>query len=501
MSRGLRGWLMARVGGPRGLRPLLLAGALLTAALWATIGRLPPGALRWPELLGDAALAVLLAGPVLTYLAVHRPPMPYPPRRIYVIVGLLALAAFSGRVWFGLAGPFAALFPAPAAMLLIALISSDSLALLAAAVLCVTLGLSSSAPAGVILTLLLGSCAGIFAIGRPSRGLTFFWAGGCVMAVVAAAQLTLLPRAGTLTVWAALGALLTGLGSGLLTAIVAFGLYGVIAQLAGFVTPFRLMELSHPSRPLLRRLMREAPGTYYHSIAVGNLAESAAEAVGADALLLRVAAYYHDVGKLIRPYFFTDNQSDRENVHNDLDPLTSAQIIADHVREGVKLARAGGLPPDLVDFIATHHGTQVIRQFYQLAIQQSDTVDIAAFRYPGPRPQTREQGILMLADSVEATVRSKAQHGQIAFPRDNGNGNGRTGPTRQTLEQLVGSIIEERWRSTQLDESQLLLRDLVMIQQAFVNTLQGIYHPRVEYAPKLGERVSEPSKPIDGREA
>jgi putative nucleotidyltransferase with HDIG domain len=216
------------------------------------------------------------------------------------------------------------------------------------------------------------------------------------------------------------------------------------------------------------------------------LAESAAEAIGADALLLRVASYYHDIGKTIRPYFFTDNQSDRENVHNDLDPQTSAEIICEHVIEGARMARAAGLPRQVVDFIPAHHGTSVIRHFYQIALQQQDTVDEEDYRYPGPKPSTREQAIMMLADSVEATVRSKAQNGKIASAReDHANGNGRGQAGMQTLEELVSSIVDERIRSGQLDECNLMIQDIVRIRQAFIATLQGIYHPRVDYTPQI----------------
>jgi putative nucleotidyltransferase with HDIG domain len=220
-------------------------------------------------------------------------------------------------------------------------------------------------------------------------------------------------------------------------------------------------------------------------VAVGNLAEAAAEAISADALLLRVAAYYHDIGKTIRPYFFTDNQMGRENVHNDLDPQTSAQIIVDHVREGVKMAHAAGLPQQIIDFIATHHGTGLIRHFYQQALQLQDSVDQRDFRYPGPRPQTREQGILMLADSVEATVRSKAQNGKLlavgAHVDAPANG---AGAGAQTLDDLVQSIINARVREGELDESPLTMRELSLIKQAFVISLQSIYHPRVDYSPQ-----------------
>jgi hypothetical protein len=246
------------------------------------------------------------------------------------------------------------------------------------------------------------------------------------------------------------------------------------------------MELAHPSQELLKKLMREAPGTYSHSVSVGNLAEAAAEAVGADALLLRVAAYYHDIGKTIRPYFFTDNQTGRENVHNDLDPDTSAAIIIDHVREGIKIAQHARLPQPIIDFIATHHGTGLVAHFYQLALREEDTVNIEDFRYPGPRPFTREQGIMMLADSVEATVRAKAQHGQlVARPAHENGGNGQSPGRGQTIDDVVGSIINERMRSGQLDNTALTMRDLVKIREAFVSSLQGIYHPRVEYAQQV----------------
>jgi cyclic-di-AMP phosphodiesterase PgpH len=240
--------------------------------------------------------------------------------------------------------------------------------------------------------------------------------------------------------------------------------------------------LAHPNQPLLHRLMREAPGTYHHSMVVSNLAEVAAEDIGADPLLTRVGAYYHDVGKILRPYFFTDNQHERSNVHDQLDAKTSAGIIIDHVREGAKLAREHGLPEQVVDFIPQHHGTNLVSFFYQRALQEDETVNIDDFRYPGPKPQTREAGILMLADGVEATVRSKSQSGKLRSmrPEDEGkpapNGNG-----TQSIAEVVEMIIDERVRSGQLSECPLTLRDIAIIKESFIKTLQGIYHPRVDY--------------------
>jgi putative nucleotidyltransferase with HDIG domain len=354
----------------------------------------------------------------------------------------------------------------------------------------VVIGLMENNALQLAITMFAGCVIAVLTARSADRLLTFLLAGIGVAVAVAVAQIAFWLTEQSVF---AIGSLPSMLGptllfagmNGALSTILSLGVFNLVSRAAGQVTPLQLMELAHPSRPLLRRLIREAPGTYYHSVAVGNLAEAAAEAVGADALLLRVAAYYHDIGKTIRPYFFTDNQMGRENVHNDIDPFTSAQIIIDHVREGVKMAHGAGLPDQLVDFISTHHGTGLIKHFYQQALQLEDSVRIEDYRYPGPRPQTREQAILMLADSVEATVRSKAQNGKLAASRaeDRQNGSG-----AQTLDELVQSIIELRVREGELDDAPLTMRELAQIKQAFVVSLQSIYHPRVDYTPQLAAR-------------
>jgi putative nucleotidyltransferase with HDIG domain len=378
-------------------------------------------------------------------------------------------------------------FPLGVSGLILATLFPRGLALMVVTLISLLIAFQTDGQVGPATALLIGSMAGILTIGRGERWLHF------VVASIVTAMTTGLMQ---LAFWLiAPGGLLLDKGwqiliaasiNGVATAVFSLGLYNLVGHLADVVTPQRLMELAHPTHPLLRKLIREAPGTYYHSVSVGNLAESAGEAIGADALLLRVASYYHDIGKTIRPYFFTDNQSDRENVHNDLDPHTSAEIICDHVVEGEKMARAAGLQRQFVEFIPSHHGTSIIKHFYQLAVQQEDSVDVDDFRYPGPKPKTREQAIMMLADSVEATVRSKAQGGKIISSRDEAaNGNGRVQAGQQTLEELVNSIIDERIRSGQLDDCSLTLSDIAQIRQVFINTLQGIYHPRVDYAPQV----------------
>lgn len=437
----------------------------------------------WLRVLGHGILAILFAATFGLYLGLAQPALWTEDRPLLLVCGLFALTVLAARLTLPLMGAYPYAFPLGMTALLLTALFGRGVALVAAGLISLLITYLGEGLFSVNAALLLGSTAGVFAIDRPERSLAFLFAGLAIALTTTLAQLALsLSAFSEHTLVELAPVLLFGGMNGALSAILALGLYNLCGQLAGMPTPFQLMELAHPAQPLLRKLMREAPGTYYHSIAVGNLAESAAEAIGADALLLRVAAYYHDIGKSIRPYFFTDNQSDRENVHNDLDPQTSAEIIAEHVREGVNMARAAGLPHQLVEFIPTHHGTSVIRHFYQQALQREDTVDIAAFSYPGPKPQTREQAILMLSDTVEATVRSKAQHGKLLSARQAAGGNG---GGMQTLEEMVSSIIDERVRSGQLDESQLTLQDLARIRQAFINTLQGIYHPRVEYAPQI----------------
>ncbi|HWQ15727.1 MAG TPA: HDIG domain-containing protein [Roseiflexaceae bacterium] len=441
---------------------------------------------NWLSVGAKGVLALLLALIYGIYLARAQPEIAAATRPTLVVVGLIALTTLAARFTMPLGQSWALAFPLATTALLLAALFNSGLALVSAALLSLLTVHLGDGQLGAALAQLLGCAAGVFVVGRGERSLAFVAAGLVVALVNGLTQLGLYlatveaPAPVQLVSIAAFGAT-----NGALSAVLALGLYNPVAHLAGIVTPTRLMELAHPAQPLLRKLIREAPGTYYHSVAVGNLAESAAEAIGADALLLRVASYYHDIGKTVRPYFYTDNQSDRQNVHDDLDPHTSAGIIADHVREGVKLARAAGLPPQIVDFIPSHHGTSVIKHFYQRALQQQDTVQVEDYSYPGPRPRTREQAIMMLADSVEATVRSKVQNGKVISSREErpaANG-------AMTIEELVTSIIDERLRSGQLDESTLTIKDIAAIRKAFITTLQGIYHPRVDYTPQ-GDKLT-----------
>ena len=445
-----------------------------------------PRSLNWLLIVGRGLLAAVMATGFMLYLRFFQTEIARKPRTVLVILALLLTAMLGGALLMPIAQDRFYAIPIATVAIVLAVVFNGRLALASAAIVSGVIAIAAGDSLSLAFSLLVGSAAAAFIVRDAERLLTFLLAGIAVAFGVITTQLAF--WFGTRS---ALGfddlvrvmpeLIFFGGLNGFLSAVLALGLFNLVGRAAGVVTPLQLMELAHPSRPLLRRLIRDAPGTYYHSVAVGNLAEAAAEAIGADSLLLRVAAYYHDIGKGIRPYFFTDNQVGRENVHNDLDPATSAQIIVDHVREGVKLARAEGLPEQIIGFIATHHGTSLIRHFYQQALQDQDTVNEDDFRYPGPRPRNREEGILMLADSVEATVRSKAQNGKLLPSKATAP----AGSGAQTLDDLVGSIIDARVREGELDDAPLTIRDLQMIKQTFVNSLQSIYHPRVDYAPQI----------------
>lgn len=255
-----------------------------------------------------------------------------------------------------------------------------------------------------------------------------------------------------------------GFINGCLSGLVAIGALPLSEQLSGITTHFRLLDLSHMNEPLLRRLTLEAPGTYQHSMMVANLAEQAANAIGADALLCRVGAYYHDIGKMKRPRFFIENQMGLENPHDKLSPMLSTRIIHSHVKDGIEMARAAKLPDVLTDFIAQHHGTSLVGYFYHQACARStEPVFEDDFRYPGPKPQSRETAVLMLCDGLEAAARTLSA------------------PTPEKLTELVNKMVKHNLDDGQLDESGLSLRDVKVVKETLCKALQGIYHARIEY--------------------
>jgi len=260
---------------------------------------------------------------------------------------------------------------------------------------------------------------------------------------------------------------LAGVAGGLTVSMVVALLLPVFEHLFSVVTDIRLLELSNQNLPLLRTLALEAPGSYQHSLMLGHLAEAAAEAIGADSLLARVSGYYHDIGKTKMPDYFIENQAKGFNRHDRLEPSMSALIIAAHVKEGVEMARRARLPEPIVTAIREHHGTKLIRYFYQKAVAKADPAEgevaETEYRYPGPRPSTRILGILMIADAVEAASRTLVD------------------PTPAKIRAMVRQIVDDCLRDGQFDECDLTMRDLTLIVDTLERTVTTVFHHRIDY--------------------
>ncbi|WML45347.1 HD family phosphohydrolase [Neobacillus sp. PS3-40] len=265
--------------------------------------------------------------------------------------------------------------------------------------------------------------------------------------------------------------LLSALVSGISSAVLTIGFLPFLESSFGILSSLRLIELSNPNHPLLRKILTEAPGTYHHSVMVANLAESACEAIGANGLLARVGCYYHDVGKTRRPNFFIENQLNQNNPHDRLLPEKSANIIIAHVADGVNILKKYHMPKEIIEIAEQHHGTTLLKYFFHKAQQRGADFKEEEFRYPGPKAQTKENAVVGIADSVEAAVRSLTQ------------------PTPDLIESLVKNIIEDRLEDGQLNECDLTLKELEIVSQTLCDTLKGIFHSRIEYPEIIKQKV------------
>jgi hypothetical protein len=268
--------------------------------------------------------------------------------------------------------------------------------------------------------------------------------------------------------------------NGCLSGVIVVGILPVFEYLFKVVTNISLLELSDINHPVLRNMIMKAPGTYHHSLVVGNLAEQACDAVvGANPLLARIGAYYHDIGKIEKAEYFSENQMPSLSKHDELSPTMSKLVIMNHVKEGVEVAKRNKLNHKIIDFIQQHHGTSLVYYFYRRALEnleeEQGQVKEEVFRYPGPKPNTKETAIVLLADSVEAACRSVKT------------------PTPTSIEEMVHKIINNKFIDGQLDECDLTLRDLERIAGVFIRVLGGIYHPRVTYPEKESEGIRSKS--------
>ena len=432
----------------------------------------------WSDLVAAGVLAILSVTAFYLYLARFEPDAVWKGQQPFLLVSLTVVFVLGSGLMVPSGRILRYLAPAPAlAMLLTATLGRH-----AGAAAAVFLGTVTGVIAGGSLDMAMYSAMGgliaALSLDQVDRIGEMFRAGAFValthVTVLAIFHLT---EDGALTS-ELIASTLAGVVNGGLSSSLALGGLFLIGPLFDIVTTMRLIELSRPEHPLLQRMLREAPATYHHSLMVANLAEQAAEGTDANALLTRVGAYYHDIGKIARPYFFSENQTKGLNPHDRLDPETSAGIIIGHVTDGLKLARRYRLPSRVRAFIPEHHGESRVSFLYHKAVQlagNDDLVNEPDFRYPGRKPQSRETALVMLADGSEAAVRA-------AQPESG-----------EEIAQIVNHIIDQRIDDGQLNESDLTLEDIETIRQVFVSALKGTFHPRIKYP--------EPTKKVQAAES
>lgn len=455
-----------RIIGPQEMEALQALGLQQRGSTWLDL--LPPAVVM--------LLTTIIAG---VYLLQFLPRLLVDNTRLVLLTGLVLAFIIIARLMIPSTSPnIAYLYPIAALAMMVVILIEVQLAFLVTTI--VAFLAAFVAPDGLgapmFIYLVLSGWAGALALGRNNHRINALLWAGLFVGIVNVTLILIFNLASRPVDLVNLGVLLL---EGLLNGIFSAGLASVglfaIGGLLGITTSIQLLDLGRPTHPLLRQLLLKAPGTYHHSLMVSNLAEQAAERIGANALLVRVMAYYHDVGKMQRPYFFIENQPEGINVHEKLDAQISAQIIISHVRDGLDLAARYRLPQVIKDGIAQHHGTSLVKYFYYQAMETAKEkqarVDEANFHYPGPRPQNKENGILMLADVSESTIRALKPG------------------SAEEIQEIINKVIADKLNSGQLDECDLTIADLYRIRSAFVDILQGVHHPRIKYPEQLQAEV------------
>ena len=466
---------------------IVLRGQIITSAQFEALQKF--GFIEapnpWQDYAGAGALVLMLAAFVNLYFSRRKLQFLFDARSLAVIALIFVLFVVGARAAIPNRTVVPYAFPLPAFGLLIATLFGMEAGVIFSLV--IALLVPYSLPNSLDLTpyYMVASLTGVMLLGTARRVWTFFRSGMAIavagIAMLLAFRLPFTPTdgIGLLTLFGA------AFFNGLASASIALLLQYFLAQSLGLTTALQLIEISRPDFPLLQFFLRNAPGTYQHSLQVANLAEQAAEQIGADALLTRVGALFHDVGKALNPMFFIENQPQGQiNTHEDIDPEEASAAIIAHVPDGVTLARKHRLPRRIDDFILEHHGTMLTRYQYNHALEaaggDASKVDAEKFRYPGPSPRSRETALLMIADGAEARARAER-------PQD-----------EETLRKIVVSTIETAQKLGQLDHTRLTLRDLSLITDLFVTILRGTHHQRINYpreqAAIEGSSITVPSK-------
>ncbi len=435
----------------------------------------------WPQIVSAVTAAFLSVALLVTYWRMFGGQQVRTIRYLLILAVMLLTFTLGAKLMLPGRSELAYLFPAAAMAMLLSVVFDVRLSMIAAITLAALSGYIAGDSLELTIFHAIGGMVAVMTLRDVQRVNDFFRA-GLIAALAEMAVLVVfrLPQdPASLEFLQLLG---WALANGVISAGLTLAGLFVLGSVFGVTTTLQLQELARLDHPLLQELLRRAPGTYHHSIMVANLAEQAAEQVKANGTLVRVGAFYHDVGKMNRPPFFTENQAGI-NPHDSLDPFSSARIIISHVTDGLALARQYRLPDRIRDFIAEHHGDNVVTVFYRKAVELAEgdesQVEIERFRYPGPRPRSREAGIVMLADSVEAA--------SSALQPD----------TESAIERLVSGIVEGHTRAGQLDNSGLTLGEIQEIRASLIKTLKGRFHVRVKYPGNeemMAERRSEATR-------
>lgn len=460
-------------------REIRVPPAAVAAILWAllfSVLRMELGG-GWARGVAILTLTGLVLAFFLIYLRRDHPELLRDEEAVTLLGGLLVGSVLVMTLWVEAARAWPRVsslgVPIAAAAMLTAILLSARLAVVTAVALGFLYGIINRFSLDSALISFLGAAAGVAAVRDLRARRDIAKAGAWIALVNGLAVLAL----GLLRAWPAQRMLVSfwwATGGAVLSVAIVSALLPHLEHLFSRPTPMRLLELCDVNHPLLRRMSLEAPGTYHHSLIMASLASAAAEAVGANALLCRAGAYFHDIGKMVKPEYFVENQGALGNPHDPLPPSMSRLVIQSHVKEGAALAKEYGLDQAVADFIGTHHGTSRIEYFYRRAIEKTEDVeevDEDDYRYPGPKPFSRETAILMLADGVEASVRALSE------------------PTPQRIRDQIKKIVDQKIEDGQFDHVPLTFQDIYRISESFFNTLVGVHHSRVKYPGQDGAGV------------
>lgn len=441
---------------------------------------------QWIRFGGQVVVIVIISFVFFMYIYLYRPAITYDNAMFLLVFLIMGLVSFLAGLlnYMDISDPY--IVPVAIAPIILTIVFDSRVGLVASITLAILLGLINSNSFEFIVATFAACSLGVFSVRDiKDRSQFFFTTPGVVLAtyVFVLASFNIASLSG----WEKFTNELFYVTISSAFILFTYPVILLFEKVFGVTTDFTLIELSDTNKPLLKELMTKAPGTFHHSLQVANLAEAAATAIKANALLCRVGAMYHDIGKIIKPEYFVENQTKGVNEHDKLKPQMSAMVIKAHVTEGVKMAEEANLPQIIIDFIETHHGTSVIRYFYEKAREDEDLRNMLQeeqFRYEGPLPFTQETGILLLADGIEAASRAMKN------------------PTYTKLENLVNRMVDDRVAEGQLSHCPLTFRDLQTIKETFLSILVGVYHNRIEYPEdkKEGQNPEKTKKAITSEE-